>query len=60
VWRGTPADIETAVRKAIASAQTPAGGYIVGTSDSIVEQTSPENFRAFFQAAKKYGGLERE
>ncbi len=60
VWRGTTAAIETAVREAIAAAQTPAGGYIVGTSDSIVEQTPPENFRAFFQAAKKYGGLVRE
>jgi hypothetical protein len=59
VWRGTPHGIEAAVRDAIAAAQTPAGGYIVGTSDSIVEQTPPENFRAFFEAAKKHGKLTR-
>jgi hypothetical protein len=59
VWRGTPKSIDAAVKAAVDAAATPAGGYIVGTSDSIVEETPPENFRAFFQAAKKHGVLKR-
>jgi uroporphyrinogen-III decarboxylase len=51
--------VNTVWREAIVATQTSAGGYIVGTSDSIVEQTPPENFRAFFEAAKKYGSLPR-
>ncbi len=57
VWRGSPEAIDRAVREAIASAQTRSGGYIVGTSDSIVEETPPANFRAFFEAARKHGRL---
>ncbi len=57
VWRGTPKSIDAAVRQAISAAALPEGGYIVGTSDSIVEETPPENFRAFFRAARKHGKL---
>jgi uroporphyrinogen-III decarboxylase len=55
VWRGTPGSIDAAVREAIAAACASGGGYIVGTSDSIVEETPPENFRAFFAAARRHG-----
>ena len=55
VWRGTPESINSAVHAAIAAAHGPDGGYIVGTSDSIVEETPPENFRAFFEAARRHG-----
>ena len=56
VWRGTPESIDRAVRDAISAAQAPGGGYILGTSDSIVEETPPENFRAFFEASRRHGG----
>jgi len=55
VWRGTPADVDRAVREAIEAAALPEGGYILGTSDSITEEAPPENFAAFFEAARKYG-----
>ena len=55
MWRGTPADVDQSVREAIAAAALPAGGYIVGTSDSITEEATPENFGALFQAVRKYG-----
>jgi uroporphyrinogen decarboxylase len=55
VWRGTPEDVDRAVREAIEAAALPEGGYILGTSDSITEETPPENFRAFFDAARRYG-----
>lgn len=55
VWRGTAAEVERAVREAIETAALPEGGYILGTSDSITEEAPPENFAAFFQAARRYG-----
>ena len=55
MWRGTPADVDQSVREAIEAAALPAGGYIVGTSDSITEEASPENFAALFRAVRKYG-----
>jgi hypothetical protein len=55
IWRGTPRTIDSAVAEAIHAAATPQGGYILGTSDSITEETPPENFRAFFGAARKHG-----
>ena len=55
IWRGTPLSIDSAVAEAIQAAATPEGGYILGTSDSITEETPPENFRAFFDAARKHG-----
>ena len=51
VWRGNPESIERAVREAIEQAATKDGGYILGTSDSITEETPEENFRAFFESA---------
>lgn len=57
IWRGTPASIDAAVREAIGAAATPEGGYILGTSDSITEETPPENFRAFFEAGRRHGLL---
>ena len=55
VWRGTPESIDAAVHAAVTAASRPEGGYIIGTSDSIVEETPPENFRAFFEASRKHG-----
>lgn len=57
LWRGTPETVEHAVRAAIRDGATPAGGYILGTSDSITEETPRANFEAFFAAARKYGTL---
>jgi len=55
MWRGTPADVDARVKEAIEQAALPEGGYILGTSDSITEQTPVENFEAFFAAVRKYG-----
>ncbi|HUT58629.1 MAG TPA: uroporphyrinogen decarboxylase family protein [Phycisphaerae bacterium] len=55
IWRGTPESIDAAIREAVAAAATPAGGYIIGSSDSITEETPPANFRAFFDAARRHG-----
>jgi uroporphyrinogen-III decarboxylase len=60
IWRGTPQSIDAAVREAIAAAATPEGGYILGTSDSITEETPPENFRAFFDAGRRHGLVRAE
>lgn len=57
LWRGTPETVDAAVRDAIRDAATPAGGYILGTSDSITEETPVANLEAFFAAARKYGNL---
>jgi len=57
MWRGTPDQVDAKVKEAIEVAATPEGGYILGTSDSITEQTPVENFEAFFAAARKYGTL---
>ncbi len=58
MWRGTPQDVEEAVKQAIEQAALPEGGYILGTSDSITEQTPVENFETFFEAARKYGKVD--
>jgi hypothetical protein len=58
LWRGSPESIEAAVRDAIRDAASPAGGYILGTSDSITEETPPANFAAFFAAAEQYGKVD--
>jgi uroporphyrinogen-III decarboxylase len=57
LWRGTPESVDRAVREAIEAAALPEGGYLLGTSDSITEEAPPENFAAFFSAARKYGRL---
>ncbi len=58
-WRGTPEIIDAAVREAIEAAALPEGGYIPGTSDSITEEVSEENFRAFFEAGRRHGTRHR-
>lgn len=50
---GTPELIQEKVRQAILDA-APGGGFILGTSDSIRE-APPENVRAYFQSARRYG-----
>ena len=55
IWRGTPEAIDRAVKEAIEQAALPEGGYIVGSSDSISEEVTPENFDALFSAVLKYG-----
>ena len=53
IQRGTPADIDKAVREAIEVA-APGGGFILGTSDSIRNGTPVENVHAYFDAAHRY------
>jgi hypothetical protein len=50
---GTPEQIRETVRQAILDA-APGGGLWLGTSDSI-RDTTPENARAYFQAAREFG-----
>ena len=52
--KGTPADVERAVRRCIRAA-APGGGYILGTADSTVIGTPFENIHAFVEAGRKYG-----
>jgi uroporphyrinogen decarboxylase len=54
VKMGTPELIRERVREAIRVA-APGGGYILGTSDSIRDETPLENVRAFFDAGREYG-----
>jgi uroporphyrinogen decarboxylase len=58
MWRGTPEEIDQAVQEAIEQAALPEGGYIVGSSDSISEEVTPENVKAMFDAVLKYGQTE--
>jgi len=51
---GTVEQVRETVRQAIAVA-APGGGFILGTSDSIREGTPPENIRAYFETAHRYG-----
>ena len=53
IQKGTPADIDRAVKQAVEVA-APGGGFILGTSDSIRDGTPFENVRAYFDAAHKY------
>lgn len=53
VKSGTPELIQEKVRQAILDA-APGGGFILGTSDSIRE-APPENVRAYFRSARRYG-----
>jgi uroporphyrinogen decarboxylase len=52
--RGTPQQVEDAVRLAIAVA-APGGGYILSESNSLHPAVDPANCIAMFDAAKKYG-----
>ena len=53
---GTPEDVDCMVREAMEVA-APGGGFIMGTSDSIREDTPRENIRAYFDAVRKYGSI---
>lgn len=52
--RGTPDLVEETVREAC-EVLGPAGRFIIGSSDGVLEQTPLENIRAYFSAARKYG-----
>lgn len=51
---GTPAEIDEAVRQAIADA-APGGGYILCDSNSLHPGVKPENCIAMFEAARRHG-----
>jgi uroporphyrinogen-III decarboxylase len=53
LYTGTPQDVKEYCRKLIEVCGE-GGGYIL-TAASSVEQTTPENLRAFMEAAKEYG-----
>jgi uroporphyrinogen decarboxylase len=52
---GTPELVERTVREALEIAK-PGGGFILGSSDSFRDGTPLENIRAYFEAARRYGG----
>lgn len=52
--RGTPQQVAELTRQAIAVA-APGGGYIAGSSNSIINQCRPENVRAMQTAIAHYG-----
>ncbi|MBC2711900.1 MAG: hypothetical protein HGJ94_13200 [Desulfosarcina sp.] len=54
---GTPAQVDAAVRQAMAAAAA-GGGYILCSSNSLHPGVNPENCIAMFQATKKYGRYE--
>ncbi len=56
--KGTPRDVEEQVRRCIEAAAA-GGGYVLGTADSTVVGTPPENLRAFVEAGRKYGDCYR-
>jgi len=55
IRNGTPELITTTARKAIEDAGY-SGGYILGSSDGLTEDTPNANLMAFIAAGKKYGG----
>jgi len=52
--RGTPDDVEAAVKQCIEDAAL-SGGYILSTGDQCGRDTPPENIRRFVEAGLKYG-----
>jgi uroporphyrinogen decarboxylase len=52
--RGTPAEIEDLVRRAIEVAG-PGGGYIAGSSNSVASYCKAENVRAMADAIQRHG-----
>jgi uroporphyrinogen decarboxylase len=52
--RGTPEDVDRAVRKCIHIA-APGGGYGVGSSNTVAHWVPMENYRAMLVAARRYG-----
>ena len=51
---GTQEEIETQVRE-YCQTVAPGGGYVLGSSTSIMEGVNPENFEAMVRAVHKYG-----
>ncbi len=54
IEQGSPADVENAVREAIAAA-APGGGFVLSTADSIWDGNCGGNVKAFIEAGKNYG-----
>jgi uroporphyrinogen decarboxylase len=52
--KGTPADVEAAVRARVASL-APGGGWLLGSSNSIPDFVPLENYRALLSASLEYG-----
>lgn len=52
--RGTPEEVEEAVKETIAKA-SPGGGHILASSNSIHPGVKPENYLAMVEAARRYG-----
>lgn len=52
--RGTPEQVEEAVKETIAKA-SPGGGHVLASSNSIHPGVRPENYRAMVEAARKFG-----
>lgn len=52
---GTPQDVEHAVRECINKIYDSAGGFILGLGCGLPKNAAPENIRAFYEAAEKYG-----
>jgi len=51
---GTVNDVEKEVKRTIESC-APGGGFVLGTSNNVTQDTPIENFLAMYEAAEKYG-----
>lgn len=51
---GTPTEVKEEVKRTIEIC-APGGGFVLGTSNNIMQDTPIENFLAMYEAAKKYG-----
>lgn len=56
---GTPAEIENEVKHFIKTLGTNEGGYIPGTSHTILPDTSVENIEALFKALENYSSKQK-
>ncbi|MFB0504316.1 MAG: hypothetical protein ACETWE_10820, partial [Candidatus Bathyarchaeia archaeon] len=52
---GRVEDVKREVRRTIESCAA-RGGFVLGTSNNITQDTPTGNFLAIYQAAKEYGG----
>ncbi len=52
---GSPADVDAAVRHLVESVYNHGGKLILSTSSPVPDESSVENVRAMFSAARKYG-----
>jgi uroporphyrinogen decarboxylase len=52
--RGTPAEVETEVRRLLREV-APGGGYMVGSSNSITSYVPLDNYRALLTATRRWG-----